>query len=260
MYFEGDIPVIQSGCNGNNNGFGSDWGDLAALIVVAGIFGGFGNGGGLFGGGTGGAYGVEAAVQRGFDTNGIMNKLEGINSGLCDGFYAMNTGMLNGFAGVQQTLCQGFGGVNTAIMQSGYETRNAINGVSAQLASCCCDLARGQERLACDIERSTNATIQANNANTQRLLDFWCNKEIAALQAENQALRFGASQTAQNQFITQVGNDIVNRLNPTPVPAYPVFAPSMSFAYPSGVTFGVNGYNNNSYNNSGCGCGCGCAA
>ena len=236
-YYEGNITDLGGGCNGNN-GFGSDWGDLAALLIVAGLFGWGGNG---FGGGNnGGAYGVEAAVQRGFDTNGIMNKLEGINSGLCDGFYAMNTGMLNGFGQVQQTLCAGFNGVTNAVTTSGYETRNAINGVSQQLASCCCELSRGQERLACDIERSSNAIVQAGNANTQRILDFLCNEKISALQSENAALTAQLSQNAQTQTI-------INQLMPVARPAYITCSP-----YESAFGYGRGNYGNN------CGCGCGC--
>lgn len=30
-------------------------------------------------------------LQRGFDTQSILNKLSGIDNGICDGFYAMNT-------------------------------------------------------------------------------------------------------------------------------------------------------------------------
>lgn len=236
-YFEGEIPTVVSGNSNSgygNDGFGGWWG-IIALIAVAAIFGG--NGGWGFGGNNGGGYGVDAAVQRGFDTNGIMNKLEGINSGLCDGFYAMNTGMLNGFAGVQQTLCQGFGGVNTALMQQGYETRNAINGVSQQLASCCCDLSRGQERIACDIERSTNAIVQSGAANTQRILDFLCNEKISALQSENALLTSQLSQNAQTRTI-------IETLMPVARPAYITCSP-----YESAYGFGRNGYNN------GC-CGC----
>lgn len=238
MYVEGDVPYVGNGnCNNNNDMFGSGWGGLIGLIAVAALFG-WGNGGFGFGGGNGGAYSVDAAVQRGFDTNGIMNKLEGINNGLCDGFYAMNTGMLNGFGQVQQTLCAGFNGITNAVTTSGYETRNAINGVSQQLASCCCELTRNQERLACDIERSSNSIIQAGNANTQRIIDFLCNEKISALQHENAALTAQLSQNAQTQTI-------LNAVNRTPSPAYVVPNPYTSYGY-------------GAYGNSGCGCGCGC--
>ena len=67
---------------------------------------------------------TQADLQRGFDNQSVMNKLNGLESGLCDGFYAMNTGMLQGFNGVQQGLNgvtnamqQGFNSTNVALMQ-----------------------------------------------------------------------------------------------------------------------------------------------
>ena len=95
---------------------------------------GWGNRGNVFGGGNGlGAtdnYVLAsdfATIQRqlsdGFGDLTAQSRY--IQNGLCDGFYAMNTSLLNGFAGV-----------NNAIMTNGYETRNAINNVSSQLADC----------------------------------------------------------------------------------------------------------------------------
>jgi hypothetical protein len=58
------------------------------------------------------------------------------------------------------------------------------------------------------------------------------NEKISALQAENLALKGTISNAHQTA-------EIVSALAPkTPIPAYPVF-PTTSFAYPSGVTFGV---------------------
>lgn len=109
---------------GGLGGWGGDW---LAIIVLAALFGG-GYGFGGFGGGFGGGYGggVFGEVQRGFDTQSIMNKLNGLESGLCDGFYAQNTNTLNGFAGVEKS-----------IMQSGYETRGAITDVGYAVKDCC---------------------------------------------------------------------------------------------------------------------------
>ena len=74
------------GCGGGF-GWGGDW---IAIIVLAALFGGGGFGG--WGGGGGNVFGE---VQRGFDTTGINNKLNGLENGLCDGFYAQNTNLLN---------------------------------------------------------------------------------------------------------------------------------------------------------------------
>lgn len=158
-------------------------------------------------GGFGGFGG--GGMNNGFALNSLDNGIRAVQNGLCDGFYAMNTGMLNGF-----------------------------NGVQSQLASCCCDTQRLIERGFCD----TNANIVAQ---TRAILDFLTNDKIDALRTENQSLKFQASQVAQNQFITQVGSDIVNRLQPPPVPSYTVPNPYAGYGY---------GYG--SYGSCGCSCGC----
>ena len=70
------------------------------------------------------------------------------------------------------------------------------------------------------------------------------NDKYQAALAENQALKFQASQAAQNAFITANQEaqtaELIRRINPMPVPAYQVPAP-----YPY-----CGAYNN------GCGCGC----
>lgn len=58
---------------------------------------------------------TSADVQRGFDTSAVTNKLNGLENGICDGFYAVNTSLLNGFAGV-----------NSAICNLGYELANCL--------------------------------------------------------------------------------------------------------------------------------------
>ena len=129
MFIEGEIPNVVTTTNGGgNNGGGFMNGDgWWAIILFALIFGygrnGFGGGFGGFGGGSSGV-GENYILATDFAT--IERKLDGVNNGLCDGFYAQNTNMLNGFANVQQTLCQGFNGVNTAIYQNGFNTETPI--------------------------------------------------------------------------------------------------------------------------------------
>ena len=90
-----------------------------------------------------------------------------------------------------------------------------FNGINTQLANCCCST----QRL---IEQSTNGIIQANNSNTQRILDFLCGEKIAGLQAENSALKGQISNYAQT-------NAIVSALRPTPVPSYSVPNPNCCY-------------------------------
>lgn len=67
------------------------------------------------------------------DFANLERKIDGVNNGLCDGFYAMNTGMLNGFAGVQSAMCQGFSGVNAAIAAQGYQNQIAAQGINTAI-------------------------------------------------------------------------------------------------------------------------------
>lgn len=88
--------------------------------------------------------GTQAEVQRGFETQAIIGKFDGISSGICSSAYEnaqlinqMNVtqmqnsnvtqiAMMNVFNEVQSSLCQGFGGV-----------QESINNLSHQMEQCC---------------------------------------------------------------------------------------------------------------------------
>lgn len=205
MYVEGDVPYVGT-TNGNaNSGFfgGDGW---WAIILFAMIFG-WGNNGWGNNGRNGG--GVTDGYILASDFSNIERKIDAVNNGICDGFYAMNTGMLNGFAGITQS-----------VMTNGYETRNAIQSLSSQLADCCCrtqssiqgvnyNIAMQTntiEKSLCDGFRSIRDEITANRIEDK-------NAQIAAQQNEINALRLKASQEAQNAYL-------VNQLKPCPIPAY----------------------------------------
>ena len=273
-YSLSDIAAV-TGRNGNGDGM---WGNDGWWIILLFLFalGGWGNNGTGFGGNRG-----QSEVAYSFDMNGLENGVRGIQQGLCDGFYAMNTGMLGGFSDVQSTLCQGFAGVNSAITTTGYgildavhadtianmQNTNAINtgitGLGTQLASCCCDLKSALATGLCDINYnmatqanatqraiadSTRDIIDSNNAGVRSILDFLTQDKIAALTAENQTLKFAASQANQNAFITANQEaqtaELIRRLGrDCPVPAYVVPNPNCCYNY------AVTPYN-------ACGCGC----
>jgi hypothetical protein len=101
---------------------------------------------------------------------------------------------------------------------------------------------------------NTRDIIDSQNAGTRAILDFLTQDKISTLTAENQALKFQASQSAQNAFITANQDaqtaELIRRLGrDCPVPAYVVPNPNCCYGNPVGV--GYSGYNNN-----GCGCGC----
>lgn len=247
------VPLVASVDGGNGNGmFGNDsWiGLIIILALLSGNFGGFGG----FGGGNGG---VANEVQRGFDNQSVLNKLNGLENGLCDGFYSQNTTMLQGFNGLQQTVANGFHGVDNAICTLGYQTQSGFNGLSAQLAQCCCDNRAAISEVRYDMATQACDTRHAIQDSTRQILDFLTTDKIASLQAENQALKFKASQSEQNAFITANQQaqtaELIRRLdpNPCPTPAY-VVQPPQPVTFPVNACGQFSGYGYNS-------CGCGCA-
>lgn len=93
------------------------------IIILFALMGGWGNGYGRNGAGL-----TQVEMQQGFDTQSVLRKLDGIQNGLCDGFYAQNTTMLQGFNGVQRDLCQGFASVNAGIAENRFAQQNCCYG------------------------------------------------------------------------------------------------------------------------------------
>lgn len=218
VLFFGLLVFGGGGWFGNNgrNGNGIDASTMAVLSAL-------GNRGA-----AADATATDAAVQRGFDTQAILGKLDGITNGLCDGFYAQNTTMLNGFNGVQRDMCTGFASVNAAINQARFENQQ-----------CCCET---QKEIAANryaAERNTCDIITNQNAGIQRILDKMCAQETQQLRDTNLMQAFQLSQQAQNATL-------INQLRPCPIPAYLSCSPYTSY----GPFSTFSGYDGN------CNCNC----
>lgn len=129
--------------NGRNND-GMFGGDGSWWIIVLFIFAFFGWGNNGWGNnGNGGGYAATAAtqadIQRGFDNSAVISKLDGINNGICDGFYAVNNGMLTGFNGINTNIMQTGFGIQQAINADTVANMQNTNALQAQLANCCCE-------------------------------------------------------------------------------------------------------------------------
>ena len=217
----------------SNGGYGNGmFGNDAWWIIILLLFGyngrGFGGFGG-FGGGFGGGCGSPCATQ----------------ADLAAGFN--NSAVLSGINGIDSALCQGFNGINTAILQNGYNTQGAINGLSHQISDCCCETQRAIDGVKYEnatntcaiqntIQNTTRDVIDNANANSRAILDFLTQDKIATLTAENQSLKFAASQSAQNAFITANQEaqtaELIRRLGrDCPVPAYVVPNPNCCYNY-----------------------------
>ena len=235
-----DIAAV-TGSSRDNDGM---WGNGAWWIVILLIFGwgGFGNNG-WGGNGVGNGY-TDAAIQRGFDNQTVVSKLDGINNGICSLGYdqlaqmnGINTNILQTGFGIQQAI--------NADTVSGMQNTNAIQStltnMAAQNASCCCETQRQIERGFADTNynMATQAcqTRQAIADSTRSILDYLCQDKIATLQAENNDLRRAASQDRQNALLTTAmtaqTNQIINAVNPTAIPAYVVPNPN-AYAYGCG--------------------------
>lgn len=220
--------------------------------------------------------GVQQGLCDGFYAvnTSMLNGFHGVDNAVCQlGFQTAQ-----GFHGVDNAVCQlgfqtqqGMNEMNIANMQGRFALQQDINAntvagmqstnaLQTQIADCCCKTQSGMKDIQFQnaqdtcavqntIQNATRDAIDNQNCNTRQILDFLVNDKISTLQAENQALRLSASQTAQNQYL-------LSELKPCPSPAYIVCNP---------YTGGYNGYSYGGYNNgysSGCGCngnsGCGC--
>lgn len=299
------MPVAPIGY-GNGGGFGGGWGDdWIALIVLAMVFGygGFGMGGMggmgmflpfMFGGFNGFGGGncndnnnaIQAAVQRGFDNQTVVTKLDGLNSGLCSLGYDQlaqmnNLGMAvaNGFHGVDNAVCalgyqtqQGFAGVDNAIcnlgynVQQGFNNANVValqnqNALQAQLSQCCCDNRVGQMQLGNSMERgfcdtnynaatNTTAIIQNAHNDTDRVLAKLDAMEMSRKDETIADLRTKLAACGDQTTAQYIINQLSNVINPKAVPAYPAASPCGLGNWSPQVL--ANGWN------GGCGCNSGC--
>ena len=252
-----DIAAVTGNKNDGGWGDGNGW---WVLIILFAIFGGWGNGGWGGNGANGGAtpYATsaltQADLQRGFDTQSIVSKLDGISNGLCDGFYAVNNGMLTGFNGINTNILQTGFGIQQAINADTVANMQNANALQSQLANCCCETREAIQGVnynmaqnTCALQNTMNSNtrdiIDSQNAGTRAILDYLCNEKISNLQAENNDLRRAASQDRQSALLTTAmasqTQQIINAVNPAPIPAYQV--PNPNVYYGCGC-------------NSGCGC------
>lgn len=237
------------GCRNSGDWGGGGW--LWIIVVFALLFGWGGNGwGGNRGGGSSGAADGYVLAT---DFANIERKIDNVNNGICDGFYAMNTGMLNGFAGVTQAVTSGFSAAELSRCNQQAALMQQLNNMAMQAADCCCKTQTAIQGVnynlatqACDtrnlIQSATRDIVDAQNAGTRAVLDFLAQDKLATLQAENQNLKLAASQSAQNAYLANVVNcgmdRVIQRVAPYPIPAYQVANPLAG----CGSGCGYNGY------------------
>ena len=160
--------------------------------------------GGLFGGNgsLGNRPATEADVQRGFDTSTIVSKLDGLTTGLADGFYAQNT-----------TMLQGFNNINSGVTSLGYQMKDCCCGIERNIDAVRYEGAQNTCAITTAIHEEGEATRALINANTMQ-----------ALRDQLFDAKLANSQCAQNAYL-------ISQVRPNPVPAYAVANPYCGCGY-----------------------------
>lgn len=248
------------GNNGNNDGM---WGNGSAWWIIILLLFGWGRGG--YGGFGGGQMGEGGGAFNGYvltsDFANIERKLDGINNGICDSTFALNNTINANFRtldgaicnlgynqsqlanGISQQIAECCCGTQAAIKDVGYGVQTAGWNISRQISDCCCDLEKANMQNRFDMQAYNCNTLNAIDKVGDRIIDYLSNEKAQALRDENFALRLAASQEKQNNFL-------IDALGyKCPQPAYVVQPPQ-------NVTFPTNCCGTVNYASNGCG-GCG---
>lgn len=185
--------------------------------------------------------------------NNTVNAINGANQSITNMLNTNNVNAMQNTFALQTAI----NGVNVNNNNNTNAITAQLTGLGTQMAQCCCDnknllntsfgdLRYNLADQSCQTRRTvtdaTTAITLNQDANTRSILEAIKDMQtqnlqdkISTLQAENQALRFAESQANQNNYL-------VNKLMPTPMPAYPA----------------QNLYGGTLFNTCNCNTGCGC--
>ena len=146
---------------------------------------------------------TRAEMTDGFNNQSVLNKLNGIENGLCQGFYSQNNTALQGFSTIgNQTMQNQF-----AMKECCCETNRNIDAVRYENSKHTCEITTAIHNEG----EQTRALIQANTI--QNLRD-----RLEAKSQELQTANFQLSQQAQNATL-------INELRPCAKRAYITCSP-----------------------------------
>lgn len=199
---------------GGDKGFlgGNAGGILALIIVFILLFGGNGVWGGNGSGATASMLSAAQLQQDLYSQTQDAN-VRGLAQGQCDLTAAI---MQNRYESAIQTT------------NSQFALQNQLSAMEAARAQCCCETNRNIDAVRYENAQNTAAIVQANNANTQRVLDAMCQNTIQDLRDKLQTAELNANNANQSAYLIQT-------LRPVPVPAYVTCSP---YAAATGACFG----------------------
>lgn len=198
-------------------------------------------------------------MQRGFDQQATSAGINSLQAQIGNGFAQAAVSECSGNAAITAAVTGAQFATANAITNAKDTIANGMNSLAMSLQNCCCenrasvaDLKYTVATEACAdraaVSNGVRDLIASNTANTQAILDSQrqgfqavqdklCQLEldsfkqkVADLSAENAALRGNASQVAQTAALI-ANNDmqtanLLQRLNPNPIPAYVVQNPN----------------------------------
>ncbi len=152
---------------------------------------------------------VQGALTRsdlfeGFGMNNVDRQLQGLQGGLCQGFYGMS---------------QSMHGISDLINQSRFDN-----------SKCCCETNRNIDAVRYENAKNTCDIINAGHADTQRIIDTLTTSEMQRLRDELQVARGQLSNFAQTQ-------NLIDTLRPYPNPAYITCSPYESTPLPGNIHY-----------------------
>lgn len=218
--------------SGNRQNDGLFGGNGAIWLIVLFLFVFCGWGGNWGGNRTGGQGTAMDGYVLTSDFANIERKIDNVNNGLCDGFYAQAQ-LING---TQMQMANGFAQAELSRSNQQAALMQMLYTMSAQQADCCCKTQTAIQGVnynlatqACEtrntVQTGIRDVIENQNANARAVLDALTAQRIEAkdekIAAQNQqifGLQLAASQAAQNSYLVQT-------LRPCPTPAYVVANP-----------------------------------
>ena len=227
--------VVRNGNNYDGMGFGGGAWWWIIILFLFGMNGGWG---------FGGNGGENAAIQRGFDQNSVMNSLGDLGGAINNGFTNVQTALCNGFAGVNQ----GFANAQMANMNQMFALSNQLNAIAMNQQQNCyenraatSDLKYTVATEACAdraaVADALNVVMSNVNMQVQSIKDQMCqdkidskNEKIADLERQLALANLASSQSTQTARILADNAAqtaaLEQYLNPAPIPAYVVQNPN----------------------------------